>query len=155
VPLTQRLTCDVLSVWRFVHERTGLALSTTATALGQLDRAGVELQIGVIYESYNGANVWMHVAALPGTFPMRDFVSRCFSYAFDTLGVQRITGWVAAGNTPSRRLVEHLGFRLEATLQGAEQDGDDALIYVMRREDCRVLRPRPASMAPSRCSQET
>ena len=151
--MTGRITSDLLRVWRFVHERTGLALSHTSTALGQLDRDGRELQIGVVYEGYNGSNVWMHVAVAPGVVPLRQFVRHVFAYPFDDLGVRRITGWVSASNMAARRLNEHLGFRLEAMLSEAEEGGDDALVYVMRREDCRVL--RVPSVAGLRINQES
>lgn len=144
---TSRVTSDVMAVWRFVSDRTGIPLSSTAKALGQLDRPGGQVQCGVIYEGCNDVNVWMHVAIEPGTVLMRDFVRYCFIYPFDELGVQRLTGWVEASNAAARRLDEHLGFKVEARLQGAASDGGDVLIYVMRREDCRPLRRRSASMA--------
>lgn len=144
---TSRVTSDVMAVWRFVTARTGIPLSSTAKALGQLDRPGGQVQCGVIYEGCNDVNVWMHVAIEPGTVLMRDFVRYCFIYPFDELGVQRISGWVEESNLAARRFDEHLGFKVETRLTGAASDGGDALIYVMRREDCRPLRRRPASMA--------
>ena len=42
----------------------GLALSEGMRAIGLL--RGGRLVAGVIFEGYNGCNVWMHVAAEPG-----------------------------------------------------------------------------------------
>jgi hypothetical protein len=143
-----RLTCDVMRVWEFVSAQTGIPLSHTAKGIGQLDAPGGTLQAGVIYENMNGVNAWMHTAIAPNTRLTREFVRYCFTYPFDELGLQRLTGWVEASNMAARRLDEHLGFKHEATLAGAASDGGDVLIYVMRREDCWPLRWRaPASMA--------
>ena len=144
----RRLTCDVERVWRFVSQSTGIPLSHTAKALGQLDRDGQRLQAGVIYENFNGVNLWMHNAIAPGAMLTREFLRYAFAYPFDELGARRLSAWVDESNAAARRFDEHLGFKLETRLAGAARDGGDALIYVMRREDCRPLRWRPlASMA--------
>lgn len=107
-----------------------------------LERDG-ELIAGVLYEGFNGRNVWMHVAAVPGGHWMtRDYLRYCFSYPFDEMKVERVSGYVSASNAAAVRLDEHLGFQREAVLKGAAEDGADVLIYVMRRENCRFLRGR-------------
>lgn len=143
-----RLTADVMVVWRFVSAQTGIPLSHTAKALGLLDRPGGDLQVGVIYEQCNGVNLWMHTAIAPGVHLPRGFVRYCFAYPFDEIGVQRITGWVEASNAAALEFDRRLGFRVEARLAGAATDGGDVLLHVMRREDCRPLRwGRATSMA--------
>lgn len=102
---------------------------------------GDELVAGVLYEGFNGRNVWMHVAAVPGSHWMtRDFLRYCFHYPFNEMGVERISGYVSAGNEKAVKLDEHLGFKREAVLEGASEDGSDVWIYVMRRGDCRFLK---------------
>lgn len=105
-----------------------------------LERDG-EMVAGVLYEGFNGHNVWMHVAAVPDKRWMsKDYLWYCFHYPFNEMKVSRISGYVNASNEQARKFDEHLGFKAEATLSGAAPDGGDVLIYVMRREDCRFLR---------------
>lgn len=105
-----------------------------------LERDG-ELIAGVLYEGFNGSNVWMHVAAVPGRKWMtRDYLRYCFRYPFNEMGVDRVSGYVAASNAEARRLDEHLGFKQEAVLRGAGAKGDDVILYVMWRDDCRFLK---------------
>ena len=100
-----------------------------------------QLVAGVIYEGFNGHNVWMHVAAEPGgRWMRREYLRYCFEYPFNEMGVSRVSGYLAASNTQAVRFDEHLGFHKEAVLTGAASDGGDIHIYVMRREDCRFLK---------------
>lgn len=99
-----------------------------------------EVVCGVIYDEFNGTNVFMHVAAeVGGKWLTRDFLRCAFHYPFVQLGVKRITGWVEAHNFKARRFDEHLGFKEEARLKGAGTNGVDVILYVMRREDCRYV----------------
>jgi RimJ/RimL family protein N-acetyltransferase len=109
-------------------------------ALG-LERDG-ELIAGVIYEGYNKHNVWMHVAAVPGKRWMtKEYLRAAFLYPFVQLGCSRVSGYVEAWNMDARKFDEHLGFRQEATLQGAASDGGDVILYVMRRSECKYVNP--------------
>ena len=68
------MTADLTRVLEFIRKHVPLALVDNMTALG-LERDG-ELIAGVIYEGFNGHNVWMH-CAIPGRLP-REFLSACF-----------------------------------------------------------------------------
>lgn len=104
--------------------------------LASLERG---LLAGVLFEDWNGANIVMHVAAVPDRHWLcREFLWYCFHYPFVELGVKRVTGIVPSSNLKARRFDEHLGFTLEATLKDAHPEGD-LLIYAMRKEDCRWL----------------
>lgn len=132
------MTADTVRVLNFVQSIMPLPASVGMKALG-LERDG-RLIAGLVYEGYNGVNIWGHLAAEPGSRWMtREYLRYCFAYPFDELGVKRISGSVAASNLPAQRLDEHLGFKREAVLQGAAPDGGDVILYVMRREDCRYL----------------
>lgn len=105
-----------------------------------LERDG-ELVAGVLYEGYNGVNVWMHVGGVPGSQWMTKGLLRiAFDYPFNQMGVQRVSGYVNASNHEALRLNRHLGFQEEATLHGAAPDGGNVLILVMRREHCRHIK---------------
>lgn len=141
------IVSDLMRVWTFVHRHTGVPLSHTMKTLG-LERAG-ELVAGVLYDNWNGVNVWMHVAIEPGTYLTPRFVRYAFEYPFVEMGCRRVSGWVEASNAAARRLDEHLGFRVEASLKGAASDGGDVLVYAMTRDECRWLRAAAPSMAVS------
>jgi len=104
-----------------------------------LTRDGV-VQAAVVYDNFNGANIFMHVAANPGrAWLRRDFLRWAFDYPFNQLHVGRVSGWVEANNADAIRFNEHLGFRREAVLAGAGQGGVDVFLYVMTREECRYV----------------
>lgn len=125
-------------VYAFVRERAPVPLSAGMKALG-LERDG-KLIAGVLYEGFSGPNLWMHVAAEPGSnWLTRGFLRAVFTYPFVQLGCRRVSGAVDASNTAARRFDEHLGFREEARLRGAAADGGDVILYVMWKEDCRYV----------------
>lgn len=134
------LDYDLDSVLPFVQTRIcGLDRSERMTAIG-LRRSG-ELVAGVIYEGFNGHNMWAHVAAEPGRrWLVREYLFACFAYPFIVCGVDRLSGYVNASNTEARRVDEHLGFKEEARLRGAAPDGGDVILYVMWRDECRYLK---------------
>jgi len=138
-PPPTRIIGDVSRILSFVREHMALAAVENMKGLG-LERDG-RLVAGVIYEGFNGRNVWMHVAAVPGQRWMnRQYLHYCFEYPFDELKVDRVSGYVNASNADAIRFDEHLGFQREAVLSGAAPDGGDVILYVMRRNDCRYLR---------------
>lgn len=137
--MAARIVADVPPVLAFVRQYMPMAAVENMKALG-LVRDG-RLVAGVLYEGFNGRNVWMHVAAEPGRQWMnRQYLWYCFHYPFNEMGVDRISGYVNASNQQAIAFDEHLGFQREATLEGAAPDGGDVLIYVMRRHNCRFLR---------------
>lgn len=117
----------------------GLSVADGSTAIG-LRRDG-HLVAGVVYEDYNGPNIWMHVAAVPGARWMtRDYLKAVFAYPFLVCNVKQLWGYVAETNVAARRFDEHLGFREHARLRGAAPDGKDLIVYLMRREWCRFIK---------------
>lgn len=116
----------------------GLARCDGMRGIG-LRRHG-DLVATAIYEGFNGQNIWVHLAGLPGgRWMTRDFLRAGFAYPFKVCGVNRLSGYVNASNTDARRLNEHLGYEEEALLKGAAPDGGDVILYVMWRENCRFL----------------
>ena len=99
-----------------------------------------EVIAATMYYNWNGSNIWMHTACRPGRRSLtRDYIRWCFHYPFVQLNANRVSAWVHANNLASRRFVEHLGFEHEATLEGAGQDGVDALVYRLFRDQCRYV----------------
>ena len=68
----------------------------------------------------------------------KSYLGFCFQYAFNQAKVNKILGFVGSKNLQARKFDEHLGFRLEASIEGAHIDGD-LLIYSMTRAQCRWL----------------
>jgi RimJ/RimL family protein N-acetyltransferase len=136
--MSTTIISDPARVWAFVQQQVPVPVVAGMKGLG-LERDG-ELVAGVLYEGWNGVNIWMHVAAAPGKRWMtREYLRYCFYYPFVELGCRRVSGCVEASNEQARRFDEHLGFRQEAVMQGAASDGGDLILYVMRREECRYV----------------
>lgn len=139
MPSDIRIVSNPAQVYDFV-KRQGLKVQLTAGMRGiGLEKDG-RMVAGVIYEGYTGHNIFMHVAAEPGgKWLTKGFLRAGFSYPFEQLKVDRVTGWVEASNAQARRFDEHLGFAPEAVLKGAATDGGDVIIYTMWRKDCRYV----------------
>jgi RimJ/RimL family protein N-acetyltransferase len=136
-----RTVFDVSRVFDFVSERMPMCKVQGMTGIG-LERDG-ELVAGVLYEAFNGYNVWMHVAAVPGgRWMTREYLRTCFAYPFIILGAQRVSAQVDASNAAAHKLDAHIGFKPEAKLTGAAQDGGDVILYVMWKKECRYVDPQ-------------
>lgn len=133
------ITTDSYYVIDFVKQFFPLNPSANQVGIG-LEEDG-ELIAGVVYDDYNGSNIWMHVAAIPGKrWLNREYLWFCFHYPFEQLGVSRVSGWVEEDNLEARRFDEHLGFKPEAVLAGAGSSGQDVIIYRMWRHECRFIK---------------
>ena len=96
-----------------------------------------ELLAVVVYNLYSGADIAMHIAAVPGRRWMtREFLRVAFRYPFVQLGCRRVSGYVPASNTDAQRFDEHLGFVREGLMRHALPD-DDIIVYGMLREEAR------------------
>lgn len=123
-------------VGRWIEEHDGGQYREGSQCIG-LERDG-SLVAGVLFDYYNGASIYCHVALADKRALGRDFLRAAFGYAFHQLGCEVLIGLVANDNEAAQRLDERLGFRLEHTISGAHPSG--ALhIYTMRRNDCRWL----------------
>jgi RimJ/RimL family protein N-acetyltransferase len=131
------LDFDLEAVLPFAQDRIqGLLRTQNMTAIGLRKRG--ELTACVVYEGFNGRNMWIHMAAEAG-WVTRDFLKACFHYPFNVCGVERLSGQVMESNHRSRRVTEHLGFKEEARLKGASADGSDLIVYVMWKQECRYV----------------
>ncbi len=136
--MSKQIISNPARVYDFVKQYVPIPIVSGMKGLG-LEKDG-ELIAGVVYEGFNGVNVWMHVAAEPGAkWLTRDYLRYCFHYPFVELGCKRVSGYVEDSNEFAKRFDEHLGFQREAVLKGAASDGGDVILYVMRREECRYV----------------
>lgn len=104
-----------------------------------LERDGDLLAV-VVYNLWSGADIAMHVAAMPGRRWMtRAFLRAVFRYPFVQLGCRRVTGYVPASNADALRFDRHLGFVEEGRMREALPTGEDVLVLGMLRRECRWL----------------
>ncbi|MFJ0379149.1 GNAT family N-acetyltransferase [Bordetella bronchiseptica] len=135
------ITFDAEVVGPWVASRVGKPyVPGTCSAIGRVVNG--KIVAGVLYEEFNGTNVFCHIAGDGRGWLSRNFLSIIFDYPFRQLKVKRITGVVASSNEAARKFDEHLGFELEAILLGAHPDGD-LLVYKMTADKCRWLKDLP------------
>ena len=102
-----------------------------------LERDGV-LAAVVVYTFWSGADIAMHVAAVPGRrWLTRGFLRAVFRYPFVQLGCRRVTGYVPALNADALRFDAHLGFRREGVMREALDNGEDVIVLGMLERECR------------------
>ncbi len=112
-----------------------------------LERDG-ELLAVVVFNLFSGADIAMHIAAVPGRRWMtRDFLRVAFRYPFNQLGCRRVTGYVPASNADALRFDLHLGFQREGLLREAMDTGEDVIVLGMLRRECRFLNERAKEVA--------
>ena len=120
----------------------GLKLNTTfrepATALGLLDGQG-HLAGAIIFNDYDAANVEM-TPILPKGFVGRGMLREIFSYAFDELGVSRVSMTIAETEPEVIRQALRWGWQIEGRKRCYFGPGEHAIILGMLRDECRFLR---------------
>lgn len=100
---------------------------------------GGQLIAGVVFDTWLGNSIAMHVAGEGGHWMTREFAKVCFTYAFIQLKVKKVLGFVDSTNTKARRYDEHLGFQLEHVIKDAGKFGD-ICIYSMTADQCRFIK---------------
>ncbi len=110
----------------------------SGSTIGLEDENG-ELLAVTCFDTYNGVNIGVHIAAVPGKRWMtREYLWYIFHYPFKQLKVRRVTAVIASTNADAWGFIENLGFTLEATLKDAHPGGD-LKIYRMYSDECRWL----------------
>ena len=131
-----QVVCDHDRAYAYISAAYDFDRSEGFKGICQLKAGEVVGAVG--YDTYNGQNIFMHVASdLSRKWATRHFIHEVFKYPFVTLGVQRVTCWIEEDNRLSVALVRALGFSPEAVLHKAGRDGQDVLIYRMFRQECR------------------
>lgn len=102
------------------------------TALGWTD--GHRIVGGLIFYSANPVNCYVNFALEPGYNP-RGLLRAGLRYVFRQLGLRRLTFFISSANIASISFVKALGAIHEATLRGAEPEGD-LLIYALFPDSC-------------------
>lgn len=111
------------------------------SAIGLVDGAGY-LHAGIVYSTYTGNDIVLHIALLSRKSITRRFIEEGFKYPFIQLNCSRVTVMVAAGNRASHEFVKRLGWTKEGVLREWYADGQDGVVYGMLRRECRWIHPR-------------
>ncbi len=137
----QTLFYDAEVIGPWVCERTGGTWTPKrGTAIGQMKDG--QINAGVLYEDWNGANIVCHIAG-EGNWANKRFLSVIYHYPFEYVGAKRVTVPVKSTNEKSIKLVTRMGFTLESTLAQATPDGD-MLLFRMFKHEYKYLRGKYA-----------
>ena len=106
------------------------------SAIGITD--GERIIAGVVYSNYRHPNIEMSIASISPRWATRRILKALFSYPFEQLGCNRVTGIVDKDAVSTRRFDERLGFVHEGTMREGNPAGD-AEIYGMLKRECKWL----------------
>lgn len=79
-------------------------------------------------------NIFMAFAADSPRWASKQNIAALGAWAFDQLGVKRITATVKKNNKRARKFDEGIGFKVEGKVRKL-QDGTDAILYGMLKEE--------------------
>lgn len=94
----------------------------------------------VLFTNYRETSIELAWAGEPG-WATRSDLRDIFSYPFNQLGVLRVSGCVARGNSASRNFASRLGAREVGVLEGEYGPGKDGIMYAMTRDKCKWIAP--------------
>jgi RimJ/RimL family protein N-acetyltransferase len=111
---------------------------------------GDEIRAVIVFNAFYERYASMHIVTdQTARWASRAVLAKIFTYAFDVLALERVSGY-----TPSRRIKAitmalRLGFVVEGRQREAAGDGDDLVLTGLLRRECRWLRQRPARAVPA------
>src|SRR3990167_11046547 len=83
-----------------------LAAQYAANAVGIGWRRRGRFVAGLVFEGYNGANIFVHIAKLRGEPMPVDLIAAMFDYPFRQLGLRRMSAMIADRNKESKRFAK-------------------------------------------------
>lgn len=92
----------------------------------------------LIMTDYKGFDADLSIYA-PGVAWDRTTLKALFDWAFNQLGLSRLTVRIEKKNKVSRRFVERIGWRLEGVIRKGYDGKRDACIYGLLKGDCKFL----------------
>ena len=109
------------------------------TAVGWESDDG-RITAGVLFERYNGRNVFFHGAGDGSRFWPRALLRAIAQHAFVTLGAVRVTTVTQSSNAGALAWDLSYGFKEEGRMVGAAHDGSDSVYLVLWKDECKWLR---------------
>ena len=101
---------------------------------------GDRLVAGVLWNMYYGHMISVTFVADSPRWASRRILAELFEYPFCQLDVARITAYTGRKNKSARKLLEHLGFKVEGVMRKGRSRKEDAILYGMLKAECRWLR---------------
>lgn len=99
-----------------------------------------ELVAGAIIDNYiENARCSIHCGGVGKNWLNRSFLALVFGYVFKQLKCNAVINIVDGNNKESLKFTEHLGFKIIYTIVGGGNNGSDAVIFEMRKKDCKWL----------------
>lgn len=95
-----------------------------------------ETVAGVIYENWNKASIFCHIA-IEGRLT-KSYLKAIFEYPFNACQVKKIIVPIVSSHVKSIKLVTNMGFTEEARIVDGAQDGD-IIFMTMTKDNCRFL----------------
>ena len=94
-------------------------------------KVGGKIRSAAAFESFNGPNVFFHVAM---ERPTSEFLKLCHWYPFEYLKCHRMTCMVSSLNKKAIRAAEHIGFKKECVLEDAAPLGDIVVMKILETD---------------------
>jgi RimJ/RimL family protein N-acetyltransferase len=142
------MTSEKVADWVIKHlpEKGGLQ---TRADFGKFQAIGVMVDdkpvAGVVYSNYrqleHGADCCITIAASNPIWCQRSTLRYLFEYPFLELNCSRMTALIKEGNEKSIKLCAGLGFKREGVMQRGFDGRSNAILYGMRRDQCKWLKP--------------
>ena len=92
---------------------------------------------GIVFNNFNECNATAHIACSKPNKLFLELLDHAFVYAFETLGLRRLTGLVEADNSKALKLDKHIGFVEEGVMKHGGSDGQDMIVLVLWPENYR------------------
>jgi len=122
----------------WIIQRTGCIVTSDFQAIAALDSKGI-IRGMVGYCNWSGNTVQCHMA-VDHPIAWRALVyennAPAFWYPFVQSKRKLILALVHEGNNKSLEMTRHLGFREAHRIRDGVRDGEDLVLFEMRREDC-------------------
>ena len=106
--------------------------------ISRLNEDGTPLAV-VVFDRFDEHNCQMHIAS-DGTkrWYSKEFVSTCYRYAFNQMGLKRVTVVIREDNERSLKMCRQLGHTQECILKSWFGDKDGVLMRMLKTE-CKWL----------------
>jgi RimJ/RimL family protein N-acetyltransferase len=123
---------DYVAGW--MAEKMGESITPPYTAFGVVSAHG-QLSGAVLFNGLHEGNV--EVSLYAPRHVSRGLLRAAAAYAFETAGCHRITARTRASSLAVRKFIEKVGFVQEGVLRAYYRDGDDAILFGMKKTECR------------------
>lgn len=121
----------------WIIARAGCVLTPDARAIEVLD--GKKRIRGMIaYDNWTPNAVQAHMV-VENPIIWRHLIGPAFSYPFLQAGKRIILGIIPSHNKKSVAMTKRLGFRCIRTIRDGWSDGDDLIVFEMRRDECQWI----------------